>query len=243
MLRMAKSSRGGRASWTRDWFTLGGIAVVVAVVVFAAYALFVSMTREDVADSGPAYTPPVQAEQTPLRVAAFGDSITAPKGGWLDSAVSRAGGQVVANASEPGSRTPAFVERIPTVDAADPNVVVILGGTNDVYTLDAAETMGSITTIGDHYAQAGDTVILGTIPPRNVHTAEQLPLVDALNAQIVGLAQARGWSVIDFHSVLANGDVYIDGLTSDDVHPNVQGISKMTEAAWPVFYAARQPVA
>lgn len=214
--------------------------MAVALVVGAGM-FWASSVRNGESDYVSTYVP-VTGKPAPLRLAAFGDSLTVPKGGWLDTSIDRSGGFVVANASVAGSPTGEFLDRMGEVDATDPNVVVILGGTNDVgRNVPTEDTVENITTIADHYAQRGAKVVLATIPPYD-KTPGKSPAVHAVNAAITDLAAARSWGLIDFYTVLASADSYAPGLTEDGIHPTPSGIARMTDTAAAVFKSVDLPV-
>lgn len=158
MLRMAK--RGGeRVPWTRNWWLLGGIGIVVVLMLGVGYAVTASTTRET-PDYVSTYVPdPNAGADIPTkltipensRVLFIGDSFTEGHGaddkktrgfaprlaaleGWTDYRVDGVGrtGFVRPGATEDAHRT--YGERLQQLyesGSYSPNLIIFQGGLND----------------------------------------------------------------------------------------------------------------
>lgn len=167
-----------------------------------------------------------------IRVAAVGDSITAGdspdfEGGalgpqsWVSHAVGDdiefAGGWAVWGAS-----TAAMAEGVQAPFDAD--VLVILGGTNDVSGVSHTEIGANIVRIAEN---AGvERVVLSSIPP--IDFLPENPV--ALNAYLETLAAEQGWIWVDAAAGLRNGDRFAEGMAYDGVHPTAEGARVLGEA-------------
>ena len=205
-------------------------AVAIAAVGLTTAALArVAPVAAGSPPSLPAATESATPTASPLRVAAIGDSITESDGTWINLAVAETGNELVLNASVAGSTTSQFATRIPDVVASTPDVVFILGGTNDIGKVGAADSIANITRMVDELDAAGIDVVLSLIPPMD----GRAPDVTAINEDIASLADSRSLPLIDFFSILADGDHYAANLTDDGVHPNYTGQQLMGRAATP----------
>jgi lysophospholipase L1-like esterase len=113
--------------------------------------------------------------------------------------------------------------------AHSPNVVVILGGTNDI--LSGSIDIGSEIEMANDAAAAGIPVILCTIPAS--------PMLDQTlagqwNAEVANLAIANGYKLADYYqATLTGGQPDPSLFISDLEHPNARGYARM----WPVLQA------
>lgn len=165
----------------------------------------------------------------------IGDSITY---GWVELADVVPGS---INVGVPGQRSWEMAARFET-DVLDkhPDVVVILAGTNDVFS-DPAVSAQYIYAMAARAQSAGARVIVGTIPPGdNYHSSSFLKsereLMDAiakLNAEIRDGAKSYGYTVADYypHFLRADGSLNPDMYFADRIHPNDAGYAAM----WPVL--------
>ena len=139
----------------------------------------------------------------------------------------------------------------------NPQMVVILTGTNDVYPgwlgpcitsevpdvfQNKINTCENIKAMVEMAEQAGIRPILATIPPWNCPDTTQCALaeradptpsrhqrIDQLNAWIEQYGAEQGLKVVDYHAVLVGPDneQYQSSLTVDGVHPNPAGYAVM----------------
>lgn len=163
---------------------------------------------------------------TPAPIAGLvtlGDSITA--GAWPGDIVA-ADGKVILlhNAGVGGNTTAQMLARLSTdVLAQSPDVVTVMGGTNDVgQNVPQETTIANLRAIVEAIKAANVKVVLLTIPPRT-DPSFAAP-IRSLNATIQALAGSEGVALADIYPALAQADgTYAPGLTADGVHPSVAG--------------------
>ncbi len=128
--------------------------------------------------------------------------------------------------------------------ARSPQVVVILGGTNDIR-LQQNPTVDAIASMAQHASAAGIRVIIGTVPPSELWLgstflteSQSIAAVTTFNEQLQALASAYGYAVVDYYSALANAQ----GLPKDDgyfltdhIHPSAEGYVIMWNVLRPVL--------
>ena len=127
------------------------------------------------------------------------------------------------NAGVAGNTTTQMLARIQTdVLALNPQVVTVLGGTNDLTGSVAFATWsGNIKTIAKTLRAAGIRVILCTIPPRGNTT--YLATQVTWNRWLKAFAQANGYDLLDFFGLLVDPTtgMYKTGYDSgDNLHPS-----------------------
>lgn len=179
-------------------------------------------TAAPTTDPAPATTP---APTTPAEVTfvAVGDSITAwtaplPQpgteraGSWVPSALAPpavfAGGWAV-----PGALTADMVEHVTPYDA---DVLVLLGGTNDL-----SNGVGWADS-SDHLERIVETagvpdVVLSAIPPCDARPEATL----AYNADLADLAAQHGWDYVDPWTAVSIDGSFRPGASEDGVHPDL----------------------
>jgi len=168
----------------------------------------------------PTPTPTKAPKPTPRKVYTFvalGDSLTSGYGDPGPSWPSRLDTQdpylrLLHNAGVPGDVTAQMRNRLSSdVLAYKPDVVFVMGGTNDIGHYISAATKAK-----------GITVVLMTIPPDSYPAwAGQ---INSLNSQIVHLANSYVLAVVDVHAALSTSDgVYVDKYTVDGVHFSALG--------------------
>lgn len=113
-----------------------------------------------------------------------------------------------------------------------PSVVVILGGTNDVYR-SAIASIDNVSRMADMAAAAGACVIVGTLPP--VFVADDLAATIAAqhrwNREIFSLAESYGYLIADYRSAMEDKpEIFADG-----VHPNAAGYQIMLDVIQPIL--------
>ena len=129
-----------------------------------------------------------------------------------------------------GSNTAAMVAtQLSQAIAAEANIILIMGGTNDMYQgVSADDAMENIQTMAEALLQAGKSVILCTIPPREDLPAENLPHWFEFNRSIrryvadtdkVVLLDVELASTAD--PALSTSDpTWKSGYSGDGTHPN-----------------------
>ena len=109
-----------------------------------------------------------------------------------------------------------------------PRTVILLAGTNDAPTVqgfDAWKT--TMLALVDKVRTIGATVVLATIPPKNV--AADKPQIARMNAWLKAYTAAAGVPLLDFYTVLADPATsdYKAAYLNDGVHPNGAGMVAM----------------
>jgi lysophospholipase L1-like esterase len=187
----------------------------------------------------PTPTKPPAPAKTPAPVkvytfVAIGDSLTAwpTESPWPDRLdKGDANLQILNNAGVPGDTTADMRGRFDRdVLAYKPNVVFILGGTNDLgHKVSQATTIANLKAMVVAAKAKGIRVFLMTIPPDSF--TSMAPYIDSLNAAIVRLGNANAVVVIDIHSPLSTSDgVYVRKFTSDGLHFSVLGSATVATA-------------
>ena len=125
----------------------------------------------------------------------------------------------------------AFADADGSIRTSQPNIILLLAGTNDVAQGEPSSIAGQLTSLlNDIAAQDPNAwVILSTIPPMNPNAPAAIPSVAGwapqipqANAQIQAIAaQFPRTTLIDFYSA-ANANVSAN-LGSDGIHPSVTG--------------------
>jgi acyl-CoA thioesterase I len=180
----------------------------------------------------PTDPPAVAKTPAPVKVYTFvamGDSLTAwpPEGPWpgrLDKGDANL--KILNNAGVPGDTTGQMRSRFNgDVLAYKPNVVFILGGTNDLgHSISQATTIANLKAMVLAAKAKGIRVFLMTIPPDSY--TSMAPDIDSLNGAITRLGNATGVVVIDIHTQLSTSvGTYWPKYTSDGLHFSVLGAS------------------
>lgn len=216
---------------------LVGVAVLVAVVSVQYAASSTPVKR------GPS-TPPragAPSASVPVRAAFLGDSITL---GNSDLAAGRIGplswfhdlvaGDEAAlvyagGVAENGQDTAWMLDHVGEVLATRPEVLLVLGGTNDVATgIPTSQTLANLERLVDVADVSGIRVGLSTLPP----LADDPGAVAELNAGIRDLADERGAYLLDLGAAVTGPDgSYLPGFTTDGIHPSPEGAAAMSAAA------------
>jgi lysophospholipase L1-like esterase len=179
----------------------------------------------------PTTTPRSTIAAAPTTIAVVGDSLTAGgsldfSGGeydrstWvtqvLDDDIVLSGGWAIGGATTASMRA--------AVEPVDPDVLVIMAGTNDIGTgvpfQASKDNMDAIVRI-----VGGSHVIISAIPPYNPSPAA----ADDYNTNMAVYASSMGWTWVDPTADLRSGSVYKDGMSVDGVHPTAEGQTAMAE--------------
>ena len=195
--------------------------------------------------------PPDKKEK---RVVFLGDSIT---DGWHNPA--NGGffpGKLYVNRGISGQTTPQMLIRFrPDVIALNPDVVVILAGTNDI-----AGNTGPMTlqSIEDNLASIAElarahrirVVLASLLPvsdyektadgqPRNQTTRRPPEQINALNEWMKKYAADNKMTYLDYYSAMVDDKGFLkDELSNDGLHPNAQGYQVMNPLAEKAIAAA-----
>ncbi|MBB3084786.1 SGNH/GDSL hydrolase family protein [Geodermatophilus sabuli] len=167
-----------------------------------------------------------------LRFAVVGDSITAgfaavegatvnDRSSWIPFAVQHRRLDFVGGYAVPGATTAVMRDGVSRVDA---DVLVVMGGTNDL----GEDVPWEV--IRDNLVQIVEiagvpTVLLSAIPPRD----DEATGVLQLNAQLAELAIEQGWGFVDPWSGMSDDGSWIAGASDDGIHPVEQVVSLVGE--------------
>jgi lysophospholipase L1-like esterase len=189
------------------------------------------------ATAGPTNPPAPAKTPAPIKVSTFvamGDSLTAwpsdnPWPARLDKGDANL--RILNNAGVPGDTTADMRGRFDRdVLAYKPNVVFIMGGTNDLgHNVSRATTIANLKAMVLAAKAKGIRVFLMTIPPDSY--TGMAPDIDSLNTAIVRLGNATSVVVIDIHSPLSTPTgVYVRKFTSDGLHFSTLGAATVASA-------------
>jgi len=176
--------------------------------------------------------PPAQGDK---RVVFMGDSITE---GWhFDIPGGVFASKPYINRGISGQTTPQMVLRFhQDVINLQPEVVVILAGTNDIAgntgPMTPEDTENNIAAMAEMAAQNHIAVVLCSILPAFDYPWQPgltpAPKIDALNAWIKNYASQHGYVYVDYHSAMKDArDGLPTKLSGDGVHPTPAGYDVM----------------
>jgi acyl-CoA thioesterase-1 len=185
----------------------------------------------------------LDTREAPLRIVAFGDSITAGYGlqpedslpAKLEAALNAKGYAVeVVNAGVSGDTTAGGLARLDWTLADKPDLLIVaLGGNDGLRGLDPAKTRENLDAmLARLKARNVPVVLAGMLAPRNLGP-EYAAAFDPIFAE---LAAAYGATLYPF---LLEGVAVERGLNQPDgIHPNPQGVDVIVERMTPVVAAA-----
>jgi lysophospholipase L1-like esterase len=195
--------------------------------------------------------PPNVFKNTYLNAVLIGDSITNqcytefaadsfcfPQAGYFATASLALKGKLrcIAEMGIGGNRTDQINARLPTAIALNPDIIVYLGGTNDMNNLaySAERIIENIVAAANYVVEKGIIFCVCTVPPKNTAVdgtanafATKQAQVNWAIANIVG--SIPGVVVADFYSCTVNPATggYASGMSTDGVHPLPAGSYKM----------------
>lgn len=195
-----------------------GIILSCAVVALIAYFLF--RNKDDMITN----FPPVHGP-----IVAFGDSLVfgygASIGNDFVSVLSKETGRDIINMGINGNTTADGLNRIDTVLALKPSVVIVLLGGNDfLRKVPATETFNNLDTIVQKLQANGAVVVLLGI--------QGGVLSDPFASQFETLSKERGTGYVP--NVLA-GMIGNQSLMYDTIHPNDRGYKRIADKVLPVL--------
>jgi lysophospholipase L1-like esterase len=189
-----------------------------------------------------------------IRVVFLGDSIT---DGWSNPQFGGFfPGKPYLNRGISGQTTPQMLVRFrPDVIELEPQIVLILAGTNDIAgntgPMTLAEIEGNLTTMTELARAHGIRVVLSSVLPVRdglankqgetlVFTNKRPPAtIAALNEWIKKYAAANHLVYLDYISAMADDRGLLKAeLTYDGLHPNAQGYAVMAPLAEKAIQAA-----
>lgn len=136
----------------------------------------------------------------------------------------------VANEGVGGQTSDEILDRVPDVLDHDPEVVLVVAGTNDVLEDKSTdETFANLTAIRDGLADGGvEQIIFGSLPPSNETPAENV----TFNAALDEWAAGQDVTLVDLWTPLAADDgTYAEGMNVDQHHPSAAGAERLADAA------------
>jgi len=112
-----------------------------------------------------------------------------------------------------------------------PDVIILIGGVNDLVSVNVATTKGRLETLLDtiNATPTSPHVIVSTTPINSSDSADCI----AYNAEISGVASAKGATFVDAGSQIVAGS----GLIADNVHPNPRGNEAMATSLSAAYIA------
>ena len=159
-----------------------------------------------------------------------GNGCTPPCGGYqpkLQSLLLAAGKDVlVRNYGVRGASTADGVARIDALlDSSSPQIVLILEGTNDLFTSSKDTVVKNIAYMVDATLARGEVPVLGTLLPdiRKAEVYLSKPIVET-NTLLRQLARDRGIGLADHYAALVGN---WSNLTYEGLHPNLAGYEVM----------------
>lgn len=170
----------------------------------------------------------------PADVVMLGDSITA-MGRWHEYWPNLR----IANRGIGGETAGDMRRRLATVFAVEPQLVVLLAGTNDVSARkDRAQTVRDYGAIVATIAPRA-RLLLVTVPPC-ICASAQNALIVALNDDIGRIATKAGVPLVDLHRALLKDGALDPALTTDGLHLNASGYARWTSLIAPHLPERRQ---
>ena len=139
------------------------------------------------------------------------------------------------NAAVPGDTTTQMLARLRRdVLAYHPDVLFVMGGTNDVGSgYSVATTVGNLRKIVEIAKARGIEVVLLTIPPNNAIRGYELKRLRAIDSALIGLGKAEGITVVDAYAALAaNGRLPRAFVAADGLHLSMRGQQVLAAAVY-----------
>lgn len=219
------------------------VALVTALALVGGAVLVALVSLRATSSSATGREVPLADGSLPLCAAFLGDSITV---GNSDLAVGRLGDQswfrdlvtgdeavlVFAGAvAENGRTTDWMADHVDVALATRPDLLVVLGGTNDAAIGHSPEQVAAnLHRIADAADRAGTRLAVATVPPLDL--ADDPTTVAAVNAALRDVADERGALLLDVAAAVTGDDGrWRPGLTDDGIHPSGEGAAAMAAAA------------
>jgi lysophospholipase L1-like esterase len=208
------------------------------------------------ADPYAAYVNPPARPAVPRRFVVLGDSLSAwvydagqqptTAGTWPALVADREPGLVlVHNASLPGNHTLEMLARMKRdVFAYRPDLLFILGGTNDIADLVPDATIVDNTRQMIHAARArGIEVVLLTVPPNNKIWPYMRPHFREVSAALVALGIEENAAVVDLYGAMArrDGSLRPAFAAPDRLHLSSAGQRAIADAVCTVLHPTGPP--
>ncbi|MFN7987763.1 MAG: GDSL-type esterase/lipase family protein [Thermoanaerobaculia bacterium] len=181
------------------------------------------------------------------RVVFFGDSITE---GWIHALPELFAGRPWVDRGIGGETTARMLARFrQDVLSLEPEVLVLLAGTNDVACNDGPTTpettLANLAAMVELARGSGIRVVLATLPPALDFPWRPglvpAPQIVSLNARIREYARRERIVLVDYHAAMADAAGGMRaGLSEDGVHPNRAGYEVMAPLAEAAIREARR---
>jgi len=200
------------------------------------------------ADSSAVATAPIAPAQSLRTFVALGDSLSAwafapgtrqpsKTGSWPTLLSSTDGNlKLLHNAGVPGNTTAQMLARFKRdVLSYHPDMLLILGGTNDVgYGVAVSTTVGNIRRIVESAKAHGIEVVLLTIPPNNDISTSKLSRLRQTNRALIQLGRAEGITVVDVYAALASASGRLPAAyaAADHLHLTRRGEAVLAAAVY-----------
>jgi len=187
---------------------------------------------------------PRQKACNPECVVLIGDSITSKWQGLTQT--KQLFGLQIINRGISGDFTAHMLSRFDhDVVQLHPRVVVILGGINDIVRIPLPSIEQNLASMAETAEQHGIHVVLATLPPTGKYDPDPDELsaaqvsghdeiisghdeIQVLNNWIRNFANQKHYTLVDYHSALADDrGYYLKGLTTDGVHPSIHGYERI----------------
>ncbi|MDL5351213.1 SGNH/GDSL hydrolase family protein [Microbacterium sp. zg-YB36] len=175
-------------------------------------------------------------ESAPQVLSLLGDSITANPAWWTrGNLLAGSPFSGLHNHGVGGNNTTQMLARVGASLSTAPDVLHVMGGTNDVgQDVPTATSIANLTAMYDAAVAAGATLIRYTVPPRTHNNNSRRNLWHALNRWIRESAADWPGLVIDWAPVLSDpadptGATPLASLFDDGVHPNDAGQKAMSD--------------
>lgn len=189
----------------------------------------------------PDETPSAAPTGPPPATAALGDGLVNDDDGWYRILVAAADGPVrdVLNAGVPGQTAAQVATRVDMVLQAEPQVVLVQAGTNDLLRgISQESTLTALRGVITRLQEAGAVPILVTVPPSDALAAR----VDPLNAALATLGTELSALVLDPWDVVRQSDgSWVTGTSEDGVEPTAETSQRAAARARELLDAADLP--
>ena len=143
---------------------------------------------------------------------------------------------LIRDAGVPGNTTAQMLARLKRdVFAYHPDVLFILGGTNDIgKRYSAATILDNLHKIIDLARAQGIEVVVLTIPPNNEISHYQLERLRAVNAGLIRLGATEGFKVVDVYAALSDSRGHLPSVYAayDGLHLSVRGEAALAAAVY-----------
>ncbi len=124
------------------------------------------------------------------------------------------------------------------LDGVNPKIIVLLAGTNNLGSNDAAEIVSGLQAIL-HIMQSkapDATIIVTGIFPRNDNMA-MMPTINKINSDLAQLADGKKIRYLNINDKLAdpNGKLFDGMMNPDNLHPTIKAYQIWADALKPIF--------